>query len=110
MEYIKRLVWNHKDRIATAKSSTAEVSHVLFEHIRDYITDIVDKKYVGSGKIAILGGIQINVAHHPDYFQPEMFIVMDSNGNHDYLPELKAFDLVDQKLIESLEGGELDKQ
>jgi hypothetical protein len=39
-----------------------------------------------------------------------MFIVMDSNGNHDYLPELKAFDMVDQKLIESLEGGELDKQ
>lgn len=46
--------------------------------------DIVDKKYVGSGKIAILGGIQINVGHH-DYFQPEMFKIMDSDGEFDYL-------------------------
>ena len=98
MEYIKLLVWNNKDRIATANSSTAEVSHVLFEHIRDYITDIVDKKYVGSGKIAILGGIQINVAHH-DYFQPEMFTIMDSEGSHDYLPQLKAFDKVSPDLM-----------
>lgn len=98
MEYIKRLIWNNKDRVAEAQNSTAEVSHILFEHIRDYIIDIVDKKYVGSGKIAILGGIQINVAHH-DYFMPEMFVIMDREGTHDFLPQLKAFDKVNPELM-----------
>jgi hypothetical protein len=49
------------------------------------MVDIIDPKFVGSGKIAILGGIQINVAHH-DYFLPEMFTIMDSSGSNDYLP------------------------
>lgn len=93
MQYIKRLVWNHKDRVSGAASPIAEVSKVLFEHIREYVADIVDKKYIGSGKIAILGGIQINVAHH-DYFLPEMFTVMDSTGEHDYLTMLRTFDQV----------------
>jgi hypothetical protein len=97
MDYIKKLAWENKDRVANAKSSTAEMSKVLFEHIKDYILDIVDPKYIGTGKIAILGGIQINVAHH-DYFLPKMFTVMESTGNHDFLPQLKAFDKVDPSL------------
>jgi hypothetical protein len=67
MQYIKRLIWEHRERVSKAESSTVEVTKVLFEHIRDYILDIVDPQFIGSGKIAILGGIQINVAHH-DYF------------------------------------------
>lgn len=94
MTYIKELAWLNKDRIADAPSSIAEMTKVLYEHIEDYILDIVDRKYIGTGKVAILGGIQINVAHH-DYFLPQMFKVMDSKGDHDFLPQLKEFDKVD---------------
>lgn len=84
MGYIKHLVFKNKDRVAQSGQPIIEVTKVLYDHIKEYVIDIVDKKFIGTGKIAILGGIQINVGHH-DYFQPEMFTIFDQDGEHDYL-------------------------
>lgn len=88
MDYIKRLVWQQKSRIASAKEPHAELTYVIYEHIKDYIMDVIGTKYIGTGKIAILGGIQINVAHNADWFEPSMFIVMDQHGIKDYTKRL----------------------
>jgi len=61
MQYIKRLVWKQRERITAAKEPIAELTYVMFDHIKDYITDVVCKRPLGNGKIAILGGIQINI-------------------------------------------------
>jgi hypothetical protein len=57
MQYIKNLVWQNRERINAAEEPNAEVTYLLYEHIRDYILQVVDKKYVKSGKIVILGGL-----------------------------------------------------
>ena len=90
MDYIKKLIWQNKERVQAAEEPISEVTYVLYEHIKEYITEVVGTKYIGHGKIAILGGIQINVAHNQDWFEPNMFIVMDQHGTKDYLEELRA--------------------
>jgi len=57
MEYIKVLLWRNRQRIKAAPDANAELSYVLYEHIRDKIKNIVDKKYVHHGHIMLLGGI-----------------------------------------------------
>jgi hypothetical protein len=92
MQYIKKLVWQNRKRIAAAAEPTAEITYVLYEHIRDYMLDVVDaKKKAHGGKIAILGGIQINVAHAHDWFEPKIFVIMDKNGTTDYTMDLLGF-------------------
>ena len=62
MDYIKLLCYENKERIASAKNHAAEITNVMFEHIRDYILEIVDvEKFIKHRKIVIMGGIQINV-------------------------------------------------
>lgn len=80
MQYIKNLVWQNRERISAADEPHAEVTYMLYEHIRDYILQIVDKKYVKFGKIVILGGLQINVEPE-DYFEPKIFICIDEKGD-----------------------------
>ena len=95
MQYIKNLIWKNKERISKAENCNAEATYVLYDHINEYIKEVVDKKYIsGGGKIIILGGIQINV-EPDDYFEPKCFIVMDTNGEKSRLDDLKAFDKVD---------------
>jgi hypothetical protein len=57
MEYIKVLLWRNRQRIKSAPNPNAELTYVLYEHIRDKIKTIVDKKYIHHGHIMILGGI-----------------------------------------------------
>ena len=45
MDYIKRLVWHNKDRVAATEEPIAEVTNVLYEKARDYFLDVVQKKY-----------------------------------------------------------------
>jgi hypothetical protein len=77
MDYIKHLCFDNKKRISAAKNEPAEITNVLYDHIRDYILDIVDSgKFTKTGKVVILGGIQINV-QPDDYFEPRIFCVID---------------------------------
>lgn len=96
MQYIKNLIWKNKERILKAENCNAEATYVLYDHIHEYIKEVVDKKYIsgGKGKIIILGGIQINV-EPDDYFEPKCFIVLEANGEKSRLDDLKAFDRID---------------
>ena len=84
MEYIKAVMWQNKTRIGFAPDAAAETTNVMYEHVRDYVLDIIDKKKAKNGKIVILGGIQINV-RGADYFEPKMMYVIDKDGTHDRL-------------------------
>lgn len=94
MDYIKRVMYDSRQRITTAKSPNAEATYCMYEHISAYISEIVEEKYVGSGKIAILGGIQINVANADDYFEPLTFVVLDKDGQTDHLAKLRSMDSI----------------
>jgi len=62
MDYIKRLCYDNKERIAAADNQPAEITNLMYEHIHDYIMRIVDNQnLVQHRKIVIMGGIQINV-------------------------------------------------
>ena len=93
MQYIKHIVWKQKDRIKSAKNANAETTYVLYEHVRDYMKEIVDQKYIHNGKIIVIGGIQINV-EPDDYFEPLTCFVMDENGTTDILSEIFEFDTI----------------
>ena len=94
MDYIKQLLYENKPRIAAASNAAREITDIMFEHIRDYIMDIVDyEKFIKHRKIALLGGIQINV-QPDDYFEPRVFIVLDDHGTHDHLEELLSYDKI----------------
>ena len=94
MDYIKHLLYENKPRIAAASNAAREITDIMFEHIRDYIMDIVDyEKFIKHRKIALLGGIQINV-QPDDYFEPRVFLVLDDHGTHDRLDELLTYDMI----------------
>jgi hypothetical protein len=61
---------------------------VIYEHIKDYILDIIKEHPIGNGKIAILGGIQINIRDNYNWFEPKMFMVLDKNGTEDHTKEV----------------------
>lgn len=42
MDYIRHLMYQAKDRIKAAKSPHVEATRCMYEHIRDYIQEIVD--------------------------------------------------------------------
>lgn len=89
MQYIKHVVWTNRERINAAKTPNAEVTYLMYEHVRDYVLEVVDKQAIKHGKIVILGGIQINV-EPDDYFEPMLFRVIDETGQIvDLLPELR---------------------
>jgi hypothetical protein len=86
MEYIKQIMFRNKGRIAAASVPNAELTYCMYEEIRDYILAILEERFLLKGKIAILGGVQINVADADDYFEPHMFYIIDSvNGRVDFL-------------------------
>ena len=89
MQYIKNVVWKNRERVNAAETPNAEVTYLMYEHVRDYVLEVVDKQAVHNGKIVILGGIQINV-EPDDYFEPMLFCVIDEYGKTvDLLPQLK---------------------
>ena len=77
-------MWQNKNRISFAPNAAAETTNLMFEHIRDKIINIVDKKKIENGKIILMGGIQINVKSG-DYFEPKILYIIDKNGTHDRL-------------------------
>jgi hypothetical protein len=93
MGYIKNLIWKNKARIAASHNQNMETTYVLYEHIEQYITKIVDKKWLAKHKIMILGGIQINV-EPDDYFEPLFCKLMEEDKTTDYLEEVYAYDTI----------------
>jgi hypothetical protein len=80
MDFIKHMVWQHKDRVSSSEEPAAEVTLVLFEHARDFFLDIIRNRFKHKGKIVLLGGIQIN-AEPRDYFEPKIYSVFEPNGD-----------------------------
>jgi hypothetical protein len=70
MDHIKRLVWNNRDRVTKANVPFAELSTLLYEDISKFFLDVCRNKYKHTGRVLLLGGIQIN--QNPlDYFEPK---------------------------------------
>ena len=57
MEYIKNHIWKNRQRIREADNTIAEVTYVMYEHVVEYIIQIVDQKYLKNHKIMLIGGI-----------------------------------------------------
>jgi len=89
MQHINQVIWHNRQRIEASDAPIAEATYVLYEHIRDYIFEIVNTKDLNGGKIIILGGIYINNDPY-DYFEPKMCICLDKYGRKDILNELFA--------------------
>lgn len=93
MQHIQKLIWQQRQRIKSADTPIAEATLVMYEHIRDYLFEVVDTKFLNGGKIILLGGIQIN--NDPDdYFEPRICLMMDKYGSQDLLHEVYAYDSI----------------
>jgi hypothetical protein len=92
-DYIKRLVWKHRQRIHESQSPIVEVTRVIYEHIVYCIHKIVDRKFLEKHKIMLCGGIQINVKPD-DYFEPLFMTLLESDKTTDLLPDLLVFDKI----------------
>lgn len=82
--YVSSLLLPYGGRVATAREPMAELPYATFEPIDDMMMKIVQKvgKNVGGGgKIAMLGGLQINTPRGlSDYFLPLRFDIRDNSG------------------------------
>merc|ERR1719387_2655059 len=75
------------DRIAEADKPMLELAKVSYEAVLNKMLAIKNTKF-GKGKLALVGGIQINMPPgHPDYFMPLLFSI-EQEG-------LKAMDVLD---------------
>lgn len=105
MEHIKSLLWRNKERIKMAEDAYSEATYVLYEHIRDYIKTIVDRKYTSKHKIFILGGIQLNV-EPADYFEP-LFCMCMVNWflNNDHVKDFEKYDSIPKEEVQGENQG-----
>ena len=73
-----------------ASDPIAAVTHVTYDRVEENILRIINTKF-GSGKLVLLGGIQINLpAPYEDHFMPKFFKVMSEGGETvDLLDKLK---------------------
>jgi Limiting CO2-inducible proteins B/C beta carbonyic anhydrases len=82
--FVGNLLLPHGTRLQQATEPMAELPYALFDAQTELIQKIVAKgcgKVEGDGKIALLGGIQINTPPGmPDYFLPLRFDVLDNQG------------------------------
>jgi hypothetical protein len=73
MAWIKSQLLPHHDRIAAQPNSYAALAYQAFEMVRSKMNKIVNTKF-GSGKLALVGGIQINMPlPYSDHFLPLSF-------------------------------------
>ena len=83
----------HGERLQKAPEVATELPFALFDCQNEVMRKIVSAaaKETHGGKIALIGGIQINTpAGHSDYFLVKCFDIIDSNGNktHDLISKL----------------------
>lgn len=81
----------HGERINAAEEGTVEVPHALFDCQDEMMMKIVKAaagEVAGDGKVALVGGLQINTpAGSPDYFLIKKFDLMSNKGE-----VIKSFD------------------
>lgn len=81
--YVGNMLLPFAERIDKAKDPMAELPYATFEPLDDLMDKIVAKAgyKVGDGKIALLGGLQINTPDGlSDYFMPLKFELRDSTN------------------------------
>jgi hypothetical protein len=82
--YVGSMLLPHADRLANAKDSYVELPMCLFDAQKEMMDAILAKgaSNVATGKIALVGGVQINTpAGMSDYFLPLQFDLLDNKGN-----------------------------
>jgi hypothetical protein len=81
--FVGSLLLPHAERVLAASDPMAELPYALYDAQDELMRQIVSKgaSHVESGKIALLGGIQINTpAGMSDYFLPLRFDVLNNEG------------------------------
>lgn len=82
--YVGDMLLPHGERLEQAKDPMVELPHALFEAQDSLMQKIISKgckEVAGRGKIALLGGIQINTPEGvPDYFMPLRFELLNNKG------------------------------
>jgi len=74
----------HGKRVAAAENPAIELPHALFDSQDEIMMKIVNAacgEVAGEGKIALVGGLQINTpAGTPDYFMIKKFDILNNKG------------------------------
>jgi Limiting CO2-inducible proteins B/C beta carbonyic anhydrases len=82
--FVGNMLLPYADRLATSNEPMAELPYSLFDAQDQLMQQIVSKachKVAGNGKIALVGGIQINTPHGlADYFLPLRFDILDNTN------------------------------
>ena len=82
--YVGDMLLPHGERLLSAKDPMVELPHALFEAQDELMMKIIAKgsqEVAGRGKIAVLGGIQINTPDGlPDYFMPLRFELLNNKA------------------------------
>jgi len=84
-EWVSKLLLPYAKRLNAAKNEASELPLCLYhsqDKMMNKIVTSMSSEVPGEGKIALLGGIQINTPHGiPDYFLPMKFELKDKEGN-----------------------------
>lgn len=82
--FVGNMLLPHAERLARANDSMVELPHALYDVQDELMLKIImngAQEVAGDGKIALLGGIQINTpAGAPDYFLPKKFEIRNNKG------------------------------
>lgn len=82
--YVGSLLLPHAARIAKSPEPAVELPLALYDAQKEMMDKIVAagcQEVGGDGKIALLGGVQINTAEEEsDYFLPLSFVIRDNKG------------------------------
>jgi hypothetical protein len=82
--YVGEMLLPYGERLQAAKDPMVELPHALFEAQDELMQKIIAKgckEVAGRGKIALLGGIQINTPEGvSDYFLPLRFELLNNRG------------------------------
>ena len=95
-QWIQKLMLKYGDQLEASDDEMVELPHAILDCQNGYMKRIVEamsKEVAGDGKIALLGGIQINTPLGIDeYFLPKKFQLLNRDGEVviDLLEELTA--------------------
>ena len=82
--FVGNMLLPHADRLSSAEDADVELPLALFDVQDDFMKKIVSKgcgEVANEGKIALLGGIQINTpAGTKEYFLPKVFEIRNNSG------------------------------
>eukprot|EP00931_Biecheleriopsis_adriatica_P047198 TRINITY_DN2717_c0_g2_i2.p1 TRINITY_DN2717_c0_g2~~TRINITY_DN2717_c0_g2_i2.p1 ORF type:complete len:710 (-),score=110.00 TRINITY_DN2717_c0_g2_i2:111-1940(-) len=79
MDEIKQEFFQHAQELSQTEEPMAACAYKAFDMVKDRILKVVNTEF-GSGKLVLIGGIQINMPHESmdDYFLPLMFEVQQA--------------------------------